>query len=80
MGAFLPVTDDDLARARRDRGFRRKLLADNLERLLNALNVMRNSGGGADPELARQIREGVDLAMQLSNRLHALGDGQGNAA
>jgi hypothetical protein len=80
MGAFVPVTDDDLARARRDRGFRRKLLADNLERLLNALNALRNAGGGADPEQARQIREGVDLAMQLSNRLHCLGEGAGTAA
>ncbi len=62
------VTEDDLARARRDPEFRQQLLAQNLERLLDALNHMRK-GNETDPAAARQIREGVDLAVKLANRL-----------
>ena len=62
------VTEDDLARARTDPGFRQQLLAQNLERLLEALNQMRK-GNDADPTAARQIREGVDLAVKLADRL-----------
>ena len=62
------VTEDDLARARTDPGFRQQLLAQNLERLLEALNQMRK-GNDPDPTAARQIREGVDLAVKLADRL-----------
>ena len=63
------VTDDDLARARNDPDFRQQLLAQNLERLLEALNDMRRSNS-TDPKSVRQIREGVDLAVKLADRLH----------
>ena len=63
------VTDDDLARARSDPDFRQQLLAQNLERLLEALNDMRRSNS-TDPKSVRQIREGVDLAVKLADRLH----------
>lgn len=72
------VTDDDLARARQDPLFRQQLLADNLDRLLEALNKMRNRGN-ATPESARQIRDGVDLAVKLAGRLQSGGGGP-NAA
>ncbi len=62
------VTEDDLARARTDPGFRQQLMADNLERLLEALNDMRRSSD-IKPDAARQIREGVDLAVKLADRL-----------
>jgi len=62
------VTEDDLARARTDPGFRQQLMADNLERLLEALNEMRRSSD-IKPDAARQIREGVDLAVKLADRL-----------
>jgi hypothetical protein len=62
------VTEDDLARARTDPKFRQQLLAQNLERLLEALNQMRK-GNDPDPTAARQIREGVDLAVKLADRL-----------
>ncbi|MSP32526.1 MAG: hypothetical protein EXR03_06870 [Pseudolabrys sp.] len=62
------VTKDDLARARRDPEFRQQLMADNLERLLEALNRMRRTSD-IKPEAARQIREGVDLAVKLADRL-----------
>jgi len=62
------VTEDDIARARTDPGFRQQLMADNLERLLEALNEMRRSSD-IKPDAARQIQEGVDLAVKLADRL-----------
>jgi hypothetical protein len=59
------VTDDDLARARRDPEFRQRFYADSLDRLLEKLNEMRKSGGDA-----RLIKEGVDLAVKLAERLN----------
>jgi hypothetical protein len=68
------VSEDDLSRARQDPAFRQKLLADNLERLLDALNRMRRANTDS-PEAARQIREGVDLAVKLADRLQQNGHG-----
>lgn len=62
------VTEDDLARARSDPEFRQQLLAGNLDRLLEALNKIRKSTN-LKPDAARQIREGVDLAVKLADRL-----------
>ena len=62
------VTEDDLARARSDPAFRQQLMAENLERLLEALNEMRRASD-IKPEAARQIKEGVDLAVKLADRL-----------
>jgi hypothetical protein len=62
------VTEDDIARARSDPEFRQQLLAENLERLLHALNTMRRNTD-PNPASARQIREGVDLAVKLADRL-----------
>ena len=62
------ISEDDIERARIDPAFRQQLLAENLERLLHALNTMRRNGD-ADPASARQIREGVDLAVKLADRL-----------
>jgi len=73
MADFTAITDADLAQARRDPAFRRKLVARHLDHLLAALNLMRSLDSGGDPTKAAQIREGVDLAMRLSNILHRLG-------
>jgi len=59
------VTDDDLARARRDPDFRQRFYADNLDLLLEKLNEMRKTGGDAG-----LIKEGVDLAVKLAERLN----------
>lgn len=67
MSEHALVTDADLARARTDPAFRHQLVADNLERLLGELNRLR--GSNANPKRARQIREGVDLAVQLADLL-----------
>lgn len=64
------VTEDDLARARSDPAFRQQFLAHNLDMLLEALNRMRRTQE-TGPDTARQIREGVDLAVKLADRLQA---------
>jgi hypothetical protein len=63
------VTDDDLARARQDPVFRQRFYADHLDRLLEKLNRMRKSGA-SDPQRVRMIKEGVDLAVRLAERLN----------
>jgi hypothetical protein len=68
------VTEDDLARARRDPQFRQQLLAKNLDHLLGALNRMRRGGGAPTPEGARQLKEGADLAVKLADRLQSGGE------
>lgn len=72
MADFIAVTDEQLARARQEPEFRRKLLADNLETLLTTLNRVRNSRQAADPAYARQIRDGVELAVKLADLLQAI--------
>jgi hypothetical protein len=64
------VTADELARARSDPAFRQQLLARNLDRLLEALKKMRRASD-QNADTARQIREGVDLAVQLADRLQS---------
>jgi hypothetical protein len=55
-----PVTEDELVRARIDPVCRRQFLAQNLNRLLEALKKMRLTHQNDDT--ARQIRKGADLA------------------
>jgi hypothetical protein len=43
-------------------------MAENLDRLLEALNKMRRTAE-IKPEAAKQIREGVDLAVKLADLL-----------
>jgi hypothetical protein len=73
------VSETDLVRARSDPAFRQHLLAFNLDRLLEALKRLRRSGN-PNPESARQMREAVDLAVELANRLHAHGGSPPRAA
>lgn len=68
------VSEEDLARARRDPAFRQELMAKNLDKLLLALNRAR-SGRDKNPEVARQMREGVDLAVRLADRLQREDEG-----
>jgi len=63
------VSEDDLERARNDPECRQQLLAHSLERLLEALNAMRKIPANDSAEAARQMREGVDLAVKLADRL-----------
>jgi hypothetical protein len=78
MSAFSPVTDADLARARDDPAFRKKLLAQNLDALLTGIKKLRgpppSSGGGA-----RQLRESVELAVRLAELIQNA-DGRARAS
>lgn len=72
MGKFVAVTDDDLARARQDRAFKHALLASSLEQLLSAMNKLKEANPDATPALTRQIREAVDLAVELADRIRKI--------
>ncbi len=74
MDKIALVTDDDLARARADPAFRYRLVADNLRMLLDAISKMR--AGRSDALACKEIREGVELAVELSQLLQRL-DGSG---
>jgi hypothetical protein len=74
MSASTLVSDADLARARHDPAFRHELVAGNLEFLLGTLNRLRTTQ--TDPQSARQIREGVDLAVQLAELLQRIAGNQ----
>jgi hypothetical protein len=67
------VTAEELAQARSDADYRQKFLAFHLEQLLEALKVLRNSE--PNPETARQLREGVQLAVKMADRLQSTGMG-----
>ncbi len=71
MSEIALVSDADLARARKDAAFRHQLVATNLEVLLGKLNKLRSEE--PDPARARQIREGVELAVKLADLLQKVG-------
>lgn len=62
------VTEDEIARARSDPAFRQQFLAQNLERLLGALETLRRASN-QDAETARFMKEAADLAVKLADRL-----------
>ncbi|HKA79043.1 MAG TPA: hypothetical protein VKD43_03380 [Xanthobacteraceae bacterium] len=64
------VTDDDLARARRDPGFHYQLVVDNLRLLLDEIHHMRTARNDAVD--CAEIREGVKLAVKLSELLQRI--------
>ncbi len=63
MGIYAPVTEDELARARTDPAFRQKLLSQNMEALLAGIKKLRKAPAATG---AKQIREGVELAVRLA--------------
>jgi hypothetical protein len=63
-------SDDELARARSDTAFRRELLASNLQSLITAMAMLKGSPETTvTTQLAVQLREGADLALQMSDIL-----------
>ncbi|HTP92989.1 MAG TPA: hypothetical protein VMJ52_14705 [Xanthobacteraceae bacterium] len=67
MSTFSPVTDGELDRARSDPAFRQRLLTENLEALLGGLRQLHGTPAPAsEGENAKQIREGVELAVKLA--------------
>ena len=71
------VTDDDLARARQDPTFRYQLVVANLRMLLDEINKLREVRSDAID--CKEIREGVKLAVQLSELLQRIA-GEARAA
>lgn len=67
------ATEADMARARTDPEFRRRIMAQSLELLIGALHRARR--GVFRPETVRQIKEGTDLAVELAERLQDGSDG-----
>ena len=70
----VPVTDTDLERARSDRAFRQKMLEQNLDALLLGMKKLR--AGTASPKAgagAKQLREGVELAVRLAEMIQNAG-------
>jgi hypothetical protein len=74
MGSFSPVTDSDLARARSDRAFRQTLLEQSLDTLLAGMKRLRGSGPFSAGPNAKQLREGVELAVRLAEIIQNAGD------
>jgi hypothetical protein len=72
------VTDSDLARARRDTGFRQQLLTESLERLLGELSKLQRAG--LSTAQADQVREGVELAVKLADLLRRIAPATPQAA
>jgi hypothetical protein len=70
IGKITLVTEDDLARARRDPAFRYQLVANNLRLLLDEIERMRAGRGEAAD--CKEIREGAKLAVKLSELLAKL--------
>ena len=71
MSEFLPVSDDELMRARENADFRHQLLARSLSLLLVEMNRLRTAEPTIDATRARQIREGAKLAVKLADLIRA---------
>lgn len=67
MWDFQPVTDADLARARVDAPFRQQMLTRTLDCLLGELSKFQHIT--QDAARAGQMREGIELAVKLSDLL-----------
>ena len=67
MWDFQTITATDLARARSDVSFRQEMLTRSLECLLAELSRLQHAP--QSPARARQVREGIDLAVKLSDLL-----------
>lgn len=66
MGVFSLVSDTDLLRARTDSEFRQRLLEQSLEALLSGIKKLRGASTPLHGSGAKQLREGVELAVRLS--------------
>jgi hypothetical protein len=78
MNAFALVTDAELAQARRDPEFRQRLLKQSLEVLLARLQKLRAKPAAANAS-AKQIREGVQLAVRLAELIQSAGGAAGRS-
>ena len=70
MNSFSPVTEAELSRARSDPSFRLRLLQQSLDALLSKLQRQRQASAAAAVN-ARQMREGVALAVRLAQMIQS---------
>jgi hypothetical protein len=70
MNSFSLVTEAELSRARSDPSFRLRLLQQSLDALLSKLQRQRQAPAAAAIN-ARQMQEGVALAVRLAEMIQA---------
>jgi hypothetical protein len=78
MNSFSLVTEAELSRARRDPSFRLRLLQQSLDALLSKLQRQRQVSAAAAIN-ARQMQEGVALAVRLAEMIQAAPSRRANA-
>jgi len=76
MPRFALVTDEDLARARREPAYRQQLVVTTLQKLIELLNAVRSDPDCLGQVSDAQLREGGDLAVQLSDMVKRLAAAQ----
>ncbi len=74
MTAFAPVTEAQLAQARSDPAFRKKLLEQSLEVLLAGVQKLRNAAPSQGSASAKQMREAIALAVRLAEMIQGPSD------
>lgn len=70
MWDFQPITEADLERARVDAPFRQQMVTRSLECLLTELRKLQHAP--QDAARAGQVREGIELAVKLSDLLRRI--------
>jgi hypothetical protein len=72
MSEFIPITDEMLEKARRDRNFRQRLVSEHLDRLMTAMSRTKNRVN-TDPAASAHLQEGARLAVKLTEILNSIG-------
>ena len=71
MSEFIPISDEMLEKARRDRNLRQKLVSEHLDRLMVAMGRARERAK-TDPAASVTLQEGARLAVKLTEILHGI--------
>jgi hypothetical protein len=79
MVKFRAITEEELVRGRDDPAFRQQLLVHALEQLLAVMHALQRSRPTMDALLARQLREGAELAVKLADMINGLEARKGKA-
>ena len=66
------ITERDIARSRADPRFKQVLLAKMLEQLLGELYRLQHNPAQTDAASARNLREGVMMAVQLADLIRSI--------
>jgi hypothetical protein len=72
MDELIPITDETLEKARQDSSFRQKMVSEYLERLMTAMNRVKQIAK-TDPAASVNLQEGTRLAVKLTEIFHAIG-------